>query len=170
METEESIAKLVALLEKMSPGYYPGPIFQQFSRLTVNPIVEVVPLRRGIGNKVEILLLERDVDDPLFSGQLHTPGTVVRPNDAIGSFDDALSRVLDGELKGVKSKQPVFVKNIFHHSGRGSEASQIFWVELLEAPTVGRFYAFDNLPTRLMQSQLDFIPLAVEHYLLSQGD
>jgi hypothetical protein len=170
VKSKKEVVELVTLLSELSPGYYPGPIFQQFSRLTVNPIVEVVPLRRRPDDSVEVLLLERDADDPIFSGQLHTPGTVVRPNDSAGSFDDALSRILDYELKGVKTTPATFVKNILHHSGRGMEASQIFWVELLEDPRVGQFYGVDNLPEQLMQSQLEFISLAVEHYLGSNNN
>lgn len=147
----------------MSPGYYPEPIFLQFSRLTVNPIVEIVPLRTRAG-VVEVLLLERHAGDELFFGKLHTPGTVVRPHDTPGSFEDAFNRILRDELGGVKASRPEFVKNIFHDSGRGMEASQVFWVELLDEPNVGQFYEVDKLPERLMRSQLDFIPLAIEHY------
>jgi hypothetical protein len=167
VKNEQKINQITSLLEEMSPGFYPGPIFQQFSRLTVNPIVEVVPVRKRQNSGVEILLLERDADDPIFPGQLHTPGTVVRPDDSSGSFDDALRRILDDELQGIKTTIPAFVRNIFHHSGRGMEASQIFWVELAEAPKGAHFYAADSLPERLMRSQLDFIPLAIEHYLSS---
>jgi hypothetical protein len=164
VDTEEKINELVSLLAKLAPGFYPVPLFLQFSRLTVNPIVEVVPLRNRSGS-MEILLLKRDADDQLFAGQLHTPGTVVRPHDSTGSFEDALNRVLNDELKGVETTRPEFVKNVFHNSGRGMEASQVFWAEVLGEPEVGQFYEVDNLPEQLMQSQLDFIPLAVEHYL-----
>lgn len=161
----EKINNIVALLAELSPGFYPEPLFLQFSRLTVNPIIEVVPLRTKLG-KVEILLIDRDEDDQLFSKKLHTPGTVVRPHDSTGSFEDALDRILVEELNGTETTRPKFVKNIFHNSGRGMEASQIYWAEVLGEPKAGQFYDADNLPERLMRSQLDFIPLAVEHYRL----
>ena len=165
MKNEEKVNKIAALLEDMSPGFYPKPIFQQFSRLTVNPIIEVVPFRKTKDSGAEILLLEREPDDPIFAGQLHTPGTVVRPYDTPGSFNDALQRIFNDELQGSKTSEPTFVTNIFHHSGRGLEASQIFWVELLGPPKIGSFYPVSNLPKHLMHSQLDFIPIAIEHYL-----
>ena len=170
VKSEEKIAELVAHLAELTPGYYPGPIFQQFSRLTVNPIIEIVPLRKRPDSQLEVLLLERDVDDPIFPGELHTPGTVIRPSDSSGSFKDAFERILEDELSGLKTKPPVFVQNIFHHSGRGMESSQIFWTEVLEEPKVGRFYEVDRLPERLMASQLDFIPIAIDHYLVNSSN
>lgn len=167
MNIEEKETKITKLLGDLTPGFYPEPMFLQFSRLTVNPIVEIVPLRKRAG-KVEVLLLERDANDIVFRGKLHTPGTVVRPHDTPGSFNDAFNRIFNAELAGVKVGKPEFVQNIFHNSGRGMEASQIYWVELLDEPQAGQFYAADALPERLMESQLDFIPHAIKHYLKFQ--
>jgi hypothetical protein len=152
---DEQIEELTKLLKK--------PVFQQLSRLTTTPIIEVVPLRTKADN-IEILLLEREADDPVWPGQLHTPGTGIRPTDSEGSFTDPINRVLAGELKGIKTSKPYFVTNILHHSGRGMEASQIYWVEVLEEPVVGTFYNVTHLPQQLVKSQSDFIPLAIKSY------
>jgi hypothetical protein len=44
------------------------------------------------------------------------------------------------------------------------EASQIFWIEILGEPAVDKFYKVSVLPDQLVQSQLDFIPEAIESY------
>jgi hypothetical protein len=99
---------------------------------------------------------------------LHVPGTTVRTTDKTGSFADALDRILSKELAGAKTSKPTFVANIFHHSGRGMEASQIFWVEVQDMPAVGEFHSADSLPDTVVQSQLDFIPEAIAHFKNSQ--
>jgi hypothetical protein len=130
-----------------------------------SPIVEVVPLRRLPNGTIQILLLARELDDPVWPGQLHIPGTVIRASDTAGSFDGPLQRVLSKELTGVQVTKPVFVQSTLHHSGRGMEASQIFWVEVQsDQPAVGTFYDTDHLPASLIKSQLDFIPDVVTQF------
>lgn len=121
METEGKRNRLTALLAELSPGYYPRSIFRQLCRLTATPIIEIVPLWKNKVN-VEVLLLKRVPDDPL------------------GSFDDALRRTLRDELKETKVTPSVFVKTILHHSGRGMEAAQVYWVELLGTPKISQFH------------------------------
>lgn len=160
----EEISQVSQLLSKLKPGLLPFEIFHEVTRLVTTPIIEVVPLRKTVNGKIEVLLLRREADDPVWPGQLHVPGTVVRASDAAGSFADPLGRIMSKELTNVKTSEPTFVKNILHHSGRGMESSQIFWVEVKGEPTVGEFYDADKLPESVVQSQLDFIPDAVAHF------
>lgn len=159
---------VAAELAQFKPGYLPKPIFLQLAQLLTLPIVEVVPLRKR-GERVEILLTQRSADDPFWPRQWHVPGTVVRATDTPGTFADPLQRVLQQELKGVATAEPEFVKTVFHHSGRGMEMSQIFWVEVTGEPIVGEFYDTDNLPPTVVTSQLDFIPAAIAHFKKSKG-
>jgi uncharacterized RmlC-like cupin family protein len=161
---EQEVTLTARLLSKLKPGFLPFDIFHQVTRLVATPIIEVVPLRRSPNGKVEILLLKREADDPVWPGQLHVPGTVVRASDTPGSFDEALGRVLNKELVSVTTSKPVFVKNILHFSGRGMEVSQIFWTEIQGEPVTGEFYEPDDLPQTIVKSQLDFIPDAVAHF------
>jgi hypothetical protein len=132
------------------------------------PIVEIVPLRISADGKVEVLLLQREADDPIWPGQLHVPGTVIRATDAPGSFDNPLQRVLTKELPGTKTSEPAFVESILHYSGRGMEASQVYWVEIQNEPAEGVFYVTEDLPETIVQSQLDFIPDAIAHFKTHQ--
>jgi hypothetical protein len=159
-----SEAEVAGALSNLQPGVLPFDIFHAIARLMVMPIIEVVPLRRGPEGRVEILLLKREANDPVWPRQLHVPGTVVRASDEAGSFRDALTRVLEGELKQVEVGEPVLVKNILHHSGRGMEASQVFWVEVRGEAGKREFYDAEHLPDTIVKSQLDFIPDAIAHF------
>ncbi len=159
--TEAEIETVTQILSKLQPGRLPFTIFHEFARLGVLPIVEVVPLRLSPAGQIEILLLERDADDPVWPGQLHVPGTVVQASDTEISYSNAFSRIFQGELQLAAAPNPVFVQNILHHSGRGMESSQIYWAEITGTPKAGRFYDTEQLPENLVQSQLDFIPQAI---------
>lgn len=98
--------QLAALLSSMEPGFLPYDIFVQIARLVVLSIIEFVPLRKNKNGNIEVLLLSRGMDDPIWPGELHTPGTVVRPTDTQGGMYLAFERILDDELKGAKVSAP----------------------------------------------------------------
>lgn len=148
------------LLSQFEPGFLPYPIFVEIARLCALPIVEIVPFRRN-GATIDILLLDRGSDDPLFPNQLHTPGTVVRATD---TEQTAIDRILETELGGTLTTSPVLVAYVLHKSKRGSESARVFWVEVLEEPRKGKFYTSENLPDALMESQRDFIQTALASY------
>lgn len=162
--SEQEVAQAAKLLSKLEPGFLPFDIFHEVARLVALPIIEVVPLRRAAQGGIEVLLLAREADDPAWPGMLHVPGTVVRASDTMGSFDDALKRILVDELAGISSSPPVFVKNIVHKQARGVEVSQIFWVEVTAEPAVGRFYNAEALPKTLVETQRGFIVDAIEDF------
>lgn len=163
--TPTELQTLAQLLSKLEPGLLPFPVFHAITRLVATPIIEVVPLRFNADGEIEILLLRRDKNDPVWPNKLHVPGTVVRASDSNENFSEAFERILSGELSGVTADQPTFVKNVIHHSGRGTEVSQIFWIEIVSRPSTGLFYNVKQLPADLVDSQLDFIPAAIEHSL-----
>jgi len=156
--------QLVRLLNKLEPGFLPFEIFLGIARLVVLSIIEFVPLRLNPNGKVEVLLLPRGDDDPIWPNQLHVPGTVIRPTDTEGEMYLAFERILRDELQGTKVSDPHFVGSILHKSKRGTEQAQVFWVEVLESPRVGHFYKIDSLPENLMHSQLAFIKQAAENF------
>lgn len=163
--SEEEIQKVAETLKKLDPGFLPFDIFQEVARLTPTPIMEIVPLRRSEG-RTEVLLLRREQDDPVWPNALHTPGTAVRATD---TEEVALDRILVDELESTASTQPRFVDNVMHHSGRGMEAAQVYYVETQDVPEGGAFYDVNNLPPELVQTQLDFIPQAIQQYEQSLG-
>lgn len=164
--TDNEIQQTASLLAGLDPGFLPYPIFEQIARLVALPIVEFVPLRKTESG-VEVLLIARPDDDPLWPGLLHTPGTVIRTTDLNEGKQEnwpAFERILKDELEDTKVSNPHYVGSIFHESKRGAEQAQLYWVEVLEEPTVGTFYSVDDLPTSLIDSQVTFIKEATKHY------
>jgi len=160
---EAEVTQVTKLLSMLEPGFLPFELFHQIARLVVTPIIELVPLRVSATGSVEILLLPRPADDPIWPGQLHVPGTVIRATDSPHSFHDGLQRTVN-ELGDGDIGVPVFVKNLLHPSGRGMEATQVYWVEIKSQPRIGKFYSADKLPTLIVKTQLDFIPDAIAHF------
>jgi hypothetical protein len=100
---------------------------------------------------------------------LHTPGTVIRPTDELGSYKQAFRRILHDELHDVElAGEPQYLCNILHHNKRGTESAQVFIAEVAGEPTTGAFYPADHLPTNIMLSQLDFIPTVVAAFKKSK--
>jgi len=160
--TNEDIQAIANQLKQLEPGFLPYPIFEQVARLVALPIVEFIPLRMGSAG-VEVLLLARPDTDPFWPGMLHTPGTVVRATDVHkGKQDDwrVFDRIYQDELKGTEASQPHYIGSMFHDSKRGAEQAQLYWIEVLGEPTVGKFYSVSELPEDLIDSQTAFIKQA----------
>src|SRR4051812_41643916 len=164
--TDDEVKQVASLLAKFEPGFLPYPVFEQIARLVALPIIEFVPLRRHEG-KVEVLLIARPDDDPLWPGLLHTPGTVIRATDLNKDKQEnwsAFERILQDELEGTEVGSPHYVGSIFHESKRGAEQAQLYWIEVTGDPKVGEFYPVDALPPSLIESQEAFISAASENY------
>jgi hypothetical protein len=161
--SEEEQKKLVELLKNVPAGFLPFEVFMEIARLAVLPIIEFVPLRY-VDNQIQVLLMRREKDDNLWPNELHTPGTVIRPTDLDSTEHLAFKRIMEEELKGVELSAPVYVGSNLHKSRRGAEQAQIFWVEVLNEPSIGEFHSIDKLPEEVMQSQIGFIKLAVNDF------
>lgn len=154
-------------LAKLSPGHLPFEVFLQIARLSVTPVIEVVPLRSGSAGLegIEILLLRRPEDDPVWGSLLHTPGTIIRATDE--GLQDGLTRIIAGELGGIRASPPVFVCNCLHRQARGVELALVYWIEVEEQPQHGTFAGLSRMPDDMVKTQLDFIEAACRHYLES---
>ncbi|MDZ7786337.1 MAG: hypothetical protein U5L95_04425 [Candidatus Saccharibacteria bacterium] len=161
-KTEEN--ELVDLLKRLNPGFLPYPIFEQIARLTALSIIEFVPLRINKSQNIEVLLLDREGDDPIWPNKVHTPGTVIRPGDNEGNQYVAFERIVKDELKDTKISEPHFVGSLLHKSKRGTEHAQIYWVEVLGEPKNGSFFEANKLPETLISSQRKFINQAVKSF------
>jgi len=164
--SEVEAKQLVDLLSKLEAGFLPYDVFVQIARLVVLSIIEFVPLRLDKNNDAMVLLLSRTKNDPIWPGQLHTPGTVVRPTDTEGHIYLAFERILKNELQGTVVSEPHYVGSSLNKSKRGMEQAQIFWVEVLEEPKTGHLFAVDNLPTEFMESQRKFLEKAVDNFMV----
>lgn len=165
------IKQTADLLKQLSPGFLPYPIFAEIARIVTLPIIEFIPLRKR-GGVIEVLLLERPQNDPLWPGAKHTPGTVIRATDLgpSGAKWAAFERILNEELKGTAVSEPYFVGSILHESKRGTEQAQLYWVEVLAKPKVGDFYPVSSLPPEFIESQRSFLLAALRSFEQSHGD
>lgn len=167
--TVEEVSQLENLLKKLEPGFLPLPVFLQVCRLTVTPVVEVVPLRINKKGKVEVLLLQREADDRYWPGQWHTPGTVMRSTDKSGSYEDAFRRIFKYEMLGTKVGKPVFVNYEFAKYKRGKTIQAIYWVEVLEDhPKIGIFSDIDHLPVNIVEGQSEMVKQVAAHFIQSK--
>lgn len=164
MADNNEVVRVAEFLKSLKPGNLPLPIFIEVARLTVTPIVEIVPLRK-VSGIIEVLLIRREENDPVWPGLLHTPGTVIRASDIENDFGDSFKRILEGELHNTSTGKPKFVKNLLHKVKRGMESSQIYWVEVLGPPLVGQFYPVDSLPIEMVDTQKELIDIAVEDFV-----
>ncbi len=168
---EENIKTLTNLLSKLTPGHLPLSIFLEITRLTTTPIIEIVPLK-FVDEEIYVLLTKREDDDPNWPGMWHTPGTVVRATDREGSFEDAFERIIAGELNGTEvAESPVFVGNLLHKVKRGMESAMIYRVRITGETKSGSFFKKNELPENIIDTQKDFIQMAInnfENYLQRQ--
>ena len=159
--SEEELSTVVKLLSKLSPGFLQFDLFLQVARLVTLPIFELVALRQN-GDYTEVLLLNRQDSDPIWPGLLHITGTVIRATDK--SMTDCFDRIKSQELSNLKVTDPVFVKSSLHQTKRGSEFAQIYWSEVLEESSVGKFYPIDHLPQNIVEGQATIIQEAAASF------
>lgn len=159
----EEIAQAVSTLAKFKPGFLPFTLFCEVARLTVSAIVEVVPCRLSDDGRVEVLLLQRDPEDPLWPSMWHNPGTVIRPNDTPYTFDEAFVRICKDELGLEEVILPTYVKDIVHPTRRGMDMARVYFLELDDAPR-GTFVDVAALPSTIITANAEVIRLAAEAF------
>lgn len=167
----DDVDRLTNMLSALEPGELPVPVFFQIARLMVVPTVELVPLRM-IDGKAHVLMLQREASDPIWPGQWHTPGRVLRIGEMDGDRGLSLvfSRLLERELDGVRLAEPVFVCCEFRRVQRGPEFTAVHLVEVLDDhPNRGTFFPLDDLPESVIDHQLAMIHKAGKHYLEAIG-
>lgn len=162
MQNSLEASKLVEWLNGLEPGRLPLDVFISIARISVTSVIELVPLQRR-KNITYVLLTRRDASDPVWPSAWHTPGTVIRPYD--DEIEASINRLLESELPGQPiASKPKFVENRLHKVLRGTELAIVHWVEIAGDPVVGELFATDELPETLVDSQREFIGIAVDHY------
>lgn len=164
--SQDEIEHAASVLARLQPGFLPKELFGEVTRLWTTSIVEVVPVRHG-HNGPEVLLFERPADDPNWPGQLHTPGTVVRPTDVSddGGIAKPLQRIYESELGFQPQNPPSLVGNLLHQVHRGTEAATVLYVDLTGTETSsGTWHDAHSLPANIVDTQKDFINNAVDAF------
>lgn len=160
--SKEELASTVTALKKLSPGILPYDIFIQIARLVTTPTIELVPLRMRNG-KAQVLLLKRELDNDVWEGKVHIPGTVILSTDKKESFNQGIERIFKNELHIPLTGNAVFIRYVFKRVKRGTEISFIHWTIVDQANT-GQFFDVDNLPDNLVDHQREYILKAAEEF------
>ncbi len=164
--TLEEILLAADILSRLPEGKSLNRIlFTEIARLVTSPIIEFVPLKI-IDNKINVLLIPRDADDPLWPSMLHTPGTAVRPLD--NNIEEPFKRLLNGELGDVDLSSLNYAGMQLHHTDRGNELAHIFYGEV-DGVSSGTYYPVDALPNNIIASQLSMIKAVVGEYATSKN-
>jgi hypothetical protein len=159
-ESAQRPLNLAEELARLAPAKLPMDVFNQVARLTVTPVVEIVPyFVDGIG-QAKVLLLQRAPDDPQWPGMYHIPGSIVLATDQPDSFSDALSRIMTSKLAPYQPLEPVFVDVQLCQVSRGMEVAIIYAAELRESPAETALFNQQDLPASLIECQQGFIDLA----------
>lgn len=141
----------------------PTEIFYEIARLSMMPVVELVPLRHRNGH-VEVLFVQREDTDPYWPNMLHTPGTVLRPSDIHGGFDRALDRIFRDELHCQPTSATHYLGTYFLDFVRGAAIAHVYYVNLDNPSTYGTWYRCDELPANIIPEQIPFIESCVRSF------
>lgn len=156
--SNDEVATALSILE---PGKLPLNIFNQVARLTVTPVVEVVPFYKKPDGSIRVLLLQRGSDDPLWANMYHVPGAIVSAADQPGSFSDTLHRISTIKLADYEPSEPMFIDVQLCKVKRGMEVAIIYAAELNIAPSSNALFDPLNLPPGMIEGQADFIKTAL---------
>lgn len=154
-------AKLLELIAKCEPGNLPSRVFEAVAKIAVYPAIEFVLLRVREG-EIETLLFQRSWDDPVWPGQWHAPGTILRPTDA--TVEDAKARLIQDELMGMQLSGPHFVGVAMNNYLRGNGLGIEYWLEVSGEPANGQFYNVNQLPNDIVKEQTQLLQRAIQAY------
>lgn len=160
--TDAEIQQLKSLLSKCLPGKLPEEIFISLARLSVLPAIEFVSLHAAESG-IEVLLLPRPKNDPIWPNMLHTPGTILRPTDK--SFQDAFDRLLKTEIGVIGSHELIYIGFSFGHGARGTGVGFEYIVKLDQLPQHGSYYQKTDLPNNFIAEQKGLINRAVKKFV-----
>lgn len=157
--SQDDITNALSILE---PGKLPLNIFNQIARLTVTPVVEVVPFYRKPDGSLHVFLLQRGSDDPLWANMYHVPGAIVSATDSPGSFSDTLKRVSTNKLANYEPSDPVFVDVQFCEVARGMEVAIVYTTQLATSPSDDSLFDPLKLPSNMIEGQAEFVKAAFQ--------
>lgn len=159
----DDCAETNSLLSNLEPGKLPLEIFNQVARLTVTPVVEIVPFFKNGQGDYKVFLMQRGADDALWANQYHVPGAIVLATDTPGSFSDAINRIVTTKLASYSPGEISYVDVQLCHVSRGAEVAIIFSVELATSPDSSLLFDPMALPNDMIEGQAEFVYAALRN-------
>lgn len=149
-------------------GRHPAELFYATSKTVPRLTVELAVFSV---DKQQVLLTEREDEDPHFPKMWHLPGVMLVTADTQGTYPDAVDnaagRALD-ELEGTRVTSllrlsPEYVNQPAREGPRGVEVPILYGGLLIpEEPNVGRMFDVDDLPEHLYEHHVPLIPACQE--------
>jgi hypothetical protein len=177
--TAEEIAAAAKTLEDSfdpETGRHPLELFYATSRTVPRITAELAIFSV---DKQQVLLTERESDDPHFTSMWHMPGVMLVTADTDGRYPDAIDnaalRALD-ELEGTRVTplirlSPEYVNQPARHGPRGVEVPMIYGGTLIpEEPNVGRMFDVDDLPEPIYGYHIPLISASREAMYVAPAD
>lgn len=171
--TPKEDKELAGLLSKLNGESLSTSVFTELARIIPQPVVEVVIFRKK-NDKIETLLIPRSIDDIIWPGMFHTPGTALRRSDFEREDNNILNgpfdRIQNGEVNNCFSFTPIFVDRLYRKCDRGPEVAEIYFTELPEGSDKENYtwYPVDQLAQnpKFIQHQLEHVIIAAEQFKL----
>jgi hypothetical protein len=158
-----TLTEFVGEYAKMHKGYLPRPVFHSVGTIFGQNPIELIPVRRNPeAGMMEILYIQRPIDDPEFQG-LHNPGTIQRTwMGAHETIDEAQQRLVREELGEGVSVRVLHEFPRFEHvvPPRGFQSATIRIAEVQGAVREGEWHPYDTLPATLLSTQREYMGLA----------
>jgi hypothetical protein len=169
---EEIAAAARVIRDSLDPetGRLPRELFYAASLVVPRLTVELAILSF---DKKQVLLTDREDDDPHFTGMSHLPGVMMVPADVTqGRYNDAVDnaavRAID-ELEGTHIDSlfrltPKWVNPVPREGPRGVEVPIIYGAILFdEEPAVGKMFDIDDLPESIYEHHPPIIKAVQEN-------
>lgn len=157
-EDEIRLCAMLMRRVKFEP-YAPLEIFMAWESSFYDNAVELAVIKKGT-NGIEILLTQREHDDPFYPGEYHVPGAIIIPGKRIR---DTLTNLIDREV-GVDIGQPIPVQLFeFLKAERPRGQGFCFLHMALVSDEVaagierGAFFSIDELPAPMLEQSVVMI-------------
>jgi ADP-ribose pyrophosphatase YjhB (NUDIX family) len=154
----------VDALAKIDPRQpYGTELFNAIARISVSVCIEGVCLRKNpLTKAIEVLLIQRAENDTAYPGQMHCPGTIMRPGE---SMADMFCRLTDTELDGMApnwffagfDNNPAEARGHFFH---------LIFLARVDSQEKGNWYPVESLPPNTIEHhRITVIPTAVKAFI-----
>lgn len=159
---KKAASDALALIDPRQP--YGTELYNAIARVSVSVCIEAVCLRRNpASNTIEVSLIQRAPDDTVYSGQMHCPGTIMRPGESI---EDMFERLARAEI-GSEPSEWRFVGFDNNPTEARGHFLHLIYLVLLDDKGKGTWYPVNDLPPNTIEHhRTTVIPAAVKAFVV----
>lgn len=163
-QVKEKAAKALGEIDLNKP--YGTELFDALARVTVSVAIEACAIRRNNNGEIEVFWRQRSMEDTVYPGEWHFPGSVMRPGETVKNVFRRLEKKEFGSL----ITSFVFVGNLnVPNSERGHFLSLVYLITLAddtECTETKGWFSVNSLPTPVVDiHENDLLPMVIETFL-----